>query len=115
MLKNRSVALVIILSLVTCGIYGLYWIYVTAEALENNGRAGNGMNGIVLLLLCLFIPSVGYLLFGMAADQNLNSIRSQRGLMRKDNKVVYMLLGFFIPIVLVGLVQNDINEFTPAV
>ena len=42
MLKNRSVALVIILSLVTCGIYGLYWIYVTAEALENNGRAGNG-------------------------------------------------------------------------
>ena len=31
-----------------------------------------------------------------------------------DNKVLYMVLGFIIPIVLVALVQNEINQIVPA-
>ena len=68
MLKNRSIAVVIILSLVTCGIYGLYWIYATAQELENEGKSGSSMSPVVLLIVCLFFPYIGYLLFGMAAD-----------------------------------------------
>lgn len=40
-MKQRSVATVIILSIVTCGIYALYWLYVTAEDLENEGQTGS--------------------------------------------------------------------------
>lgn len=114
MLKNRSIVVVIILSLVTCGIYGLYWIYATAQELENEGKSGSGMSPVVLLIVCLFFPYIGYLLFGMAADQNLNNIRMQRGIPTVDNKTLYMILGFIIPIVLVCLVQNEINKLAPA-
>ena len=114
MLKNRSIAVVIILSLVTCGIYGLYWIYATAQELENEGKSGSSMSPVVLLIVCLFFPYIGYLLFGMAADQNLNNIRMQRGIPTVDNKTLYMILGFIIPIVLVCLVQNEINKLAPA-
>ena len=49
----------------------------------------------------------------MAADQNLNNVRMQRGMPTVDNKILYMVLGFIIPIVLVCLVQNEINKLTP--
>lgn len=105
----RSVATVIILTIVTCGIYGLYWLYVTADGLENYGRTGS-ISPAVQLVLAIFISIAGFVLFGIAANDNLNSIRAQRGLMPVDNKVVYIILGVFIPIVLIGLVQNEINK-----
>lgn len=110
-MTNRSVATVIILTIVTCGIYGLYWLYVTADGLENYGRTGS-ITPVVQLVLAIFIPVAGFVLFGIAANDNLNSIRAQRGLMPVDNKVVYILLGLFLPIVLIGLVQNEINKLT---
>jgi len=41
------------LSLVTCGIYAYYWIYLTGEELKEHNREGLG--GVVLLLLTLVI------------------------------------------------------------
>ncbi|MBQ5562156.1 MAG: DUF4234 domain-containing protein [Clostridia bacterium] len=114
MLQNRSIALVIILGLVTCGIYPLYWLYQTATGLENEGKSGAGLEPVLLVIIAFFFPYVGYLLFGMAADQNLNAIKAQRGMPTADNKVMYMVLGFLIPIVLVALVQNEINQIVPA-
>lgn len=109
MLTNRSVVTVIILSIVTCGIYGWYWVYKTAQELEDAGQSGSSINPTVILVLCIVFPYVGYLLFGMAADQNLNNIKARSGRPTTDNKVLYMILGFIIPIVLVALVQNEIN------
>jgi hypothetical protein len=40
-----------LLSLVTCGIYAYYWIYLTGEELKEHNREGLG--GVVLLLLSL--------------------------------------------------------------
>ena len=114
MLQNRSIAMVIILGLVTCGIYPLYWLYQTATGLENEGHSGAGLDPVLIVVISLFFPYVGYLLFGMAADQNLNNIKSPRGMPTADNKVMYMVLGFLIPIVLVALVQNEINQIVPA-
>lgn len=110
-MTNRSVATVVILTIVTCGIYGLYWLYVTADGLENYGRTGS-VSPVVQLILAIFVSVAGYVLFGIAANENLNSIRAQKGLPPVDNKVAYILLGLFIPIVLIGLVQSEINKLT---
>ncbi len=114
MLQNRSIPLVIIFGLITCGIYPLYWLYQTAKGLEDAGHSGSGLDPVLIVVISLFFPSVGYLLFGMSADQNLNSIKMQRGMPTSDNKIMYMILGFLIPIVLVALVQNEINQLVPA-
>lgn len=110
-MQNRSVATVIILTIITCGIYGLYWVYVTAEALEKEGQTGQ-MAPAIQLVLSLFW--FGGLFVGMAADKNLNSIKARRGLPTTDNQVVYILIGLIIPIVLYGIIQNEINQLTSA-
>lgn len=111
MLQQRSVATVIILSIITCGIYSLYWSYVTINALDEEGGASN-MSPILQFVLMFFY--VGMVLFGINANANINSIRERRGLPTRDNQIAWLLLGLFIPIVLVGIVQNEINQLADA-
>jgi hypothetical protein len=113
-MQNRSVATVIILTIITCGIYGWYWVYVTAQALEAEGRSGQ-LSPLLLLVLCLLVPNVGYALLGWVEDTNINAVKSQRGIPAIDNRLAYILLGIFIPIVLIAILQNEINQLVPAV
>ncbi len=110
MLTNRSVVAVILLTVVTCGIYGLYWVYDTMNSLEQTTGQQSSVNAIACLLLCIFVAPVGFILFGMGADEQINMIKAQRGIPTKDNKVMYMILGFFLPIVLLPMVQDEINK-----
>ncbi|MBR3146644.1 MAG: DUF4234 domain-containing protein [Eubacterium sp.] len=113
MLKNRSVVSVILLTLVTCGIYGLYWVYDTLSSMEQVSGREASVGAVVVLLLCIFFSPVGFLLYGMAADEQLNMIKGKFGMQQVDNKVMYMILGFFIPIVLIPIVQDEINRIQP--
>ena len=110
MLKERSVVGVIILTIVTCGIYGIYWTYDSISSMEQVSGHESSIGAVVILLLVLLFGPVGYLLFGMAADEQLNYIKTMRGGQAVDNKVMYMLLGFFIPIVLIPIVQDEVNR-----
>jgi len=80
------------------------------DALHNEGNASN-MSPIVQFILCFFY--VGYILFGLNADANLNAIKASRGLPTADNKVLWMILGFVFPIALVILIQLEINKLCP--
>ena len=111
MLMIRNIAVVMILSIITCGIYQLYWLWVSISALDYEGQISN-MPAIAQFILQFFY--VGFILFGLNADANINAIKAKRGIPASDNKVLYIILGIFLPIVLVCLVQNEINKLTPA-
>ena len=52
MTTKRSIALCIILSIVTCGIYGIYWfICVTNDTNVVSGHASDGTSGGVAFIL----------------------------------------------------------------
>lgn len=107
MLKERNVVAVILLSIVTCGIYSLYWTYVTMDALDKEGQASN--MPVIAQFLLLFVY-VGYILFGINADANINAIKEKKGVATTDNKVLWLILGLVCPIILVALIQNEINQ-----
>lgn len=107
MLKERNVVTVIILSIVTCGIYSLYWTYVTMDALDKEGQASN--MPVIAQFLLLFVY-VGYILFGINADANINAIKEKKGVATADNKVLWLILGLVFPIALIALIQNEINQ-----
>jgi hypothetical protein len=54
--KPRSPLSVILLSLVTLGIYGLYWQYKTFQEMKD--RTGVGIGGVVGLILAIFLGFV---------------------------------------------------------
>lgn len=110
MLKQRDIVLVIVLSIITCGIYLLYWVYDTMNSLEQTSGKQSGVNAVACLLLCIFVAPVGFILFGLGADEQINMIKEARGIPTTENKVMYMILGFFLPIVLAPIVQDEINK-----
>jgi len=51
--KPRSAVAVILLSIITLGIYGLVWQYKTFQEMKDH--TGNGIGGAVGLILALFV------------------------------------------------------------
>ena len=58
MVEKRNIALCIVFTVLSCGLYGWYWLYVSGEALEqyevSRGGMGGGHLGILYLLLGIF-------------------------------------------------------------
>lgn len=109
MFTNKSVVVVIVLTIVTCGLYSIYWYWKAINELYNAGgkSLGNLTPGIQFLL---FFVYVGGVVFAINADDNLNAVKQQRGLTAADNKVIYVILALVFPIALMALVQNEMNQ-----
>lgn len=103
----RSIALSIILSIVTFGIYGLYWIYKlnneVNELAEDPIAPGGGM--VIFLLIVTFGIYGLYWLYKMG--QKCDYIRQVNG----SSGVLYLILGIFgLGIVADALIQDTINK-----
>jgi hypothetical protein len=108
--KRRTPWAVAVLTIVTLGIYGLYWQYVTFQ--EMNDYSGQGLGGLIALLLAIFISIVN--VFVMPAEIGNLYFREGRA------RPVSALTGFWIFLPLVGWFvwvikcQRRLNEFWAA-
>lgn len=57
-IKKRSVALAIILSIVTCGIYAIYWQVCLVNDMNKVSKKENAKGGVVVFLLSLITCSI---------------------------------------------------------
>jgi hypothetical protein len=102
----RSPVTVILLSIVTLGIYFLWWTYTVFEDLKQ--RTGEGVGGLVGLLLGLCVGFVNWFLL----PAEIGNMYAREGL----EKPVSGMTGFwnFIPliggIIWIVKVQNAMNE-----
>ena len=100
-IEKRNIAKCIILSIVTCGIYEIYWIVkVAKEAVSVKDANDDGTLEVVLMLL---LPFVGVYL----AEKKLYEGASNMGLPISENSWIVDL----------ALMQNDLNkiaDFTSA-
>lgn len=112
MIQSRSIPLCIILSIITCGIYGLYWLVCLAnDANTASGRTQEPSGGMVLLLTIVTCNIYG--LFWMyKAGEKIDSARVARGMPSQNNGLIYLLLSLFgLSIVSYALMQNEFNQF----
>ena len=108
-IKERNIVVCILLSLVTCGIYGIYWaIMLAREAVSVKDPADSGLLEIVLML---FLPFIGLFL----AEKKFADGCTARGIPHSDNSVLYLILGL-VGLGIVGfcMLQNDLNKISTA-
>jgi hypothetical protein len=65
--KPRSIALVLLLTIVTFGIWAIVWSYQNGEEIKQHTRTGLG--GVVYLLITLFISPVTMFLMASEVEQ----------------------------------------------
>lgn len=71
--KVRGTGLSIVLFLITCGIYGIYYYFVTHEEMKQHSNQGVG--GLVALLLAIFVGIVNPFLL----SAEVGNLRAGRG------------------------------------
>ena len=104
-IKKRNIVTCILLSLVTCGIYGIYWVIMLArDAVSVKDPADNAILEIVLML---FLPFLGIFL----AEKKFSEGCAAKGIPHTDNSILYLILGL-IGLGIVGdcMLQNDLNK-----
>lgn len=109
-IKQRNIVTAILLTLVTCGIYGIYWIIcLTREAVSVKDSADSAVLEIVLML---FFPPIGMFL----TEKKFAEGCQAQGITHKDNSVLYLVLSFIgLGIVPLIMLQSDLNKLaTPA-
>ena len=104
-IKERNIIVSILLTIVTCGIYGIYWFVVmTKEAVSVKDPADSA---ILEILLMLFLPFIGIFL----VEKKFSEGCAARGIPHSDNSVLYLILGLFgLGIVGICMLQNDLNK-----
>ena len=80
MIQKRSIPLCIILSLVTCGIYGLYWLVCLANDINTASGRDNDTSGGMVLLLSIITCNI-YVLYCMYKEvEKVDEARTARGM-----------------------------------
>ncbi len=108
-MKNRSVVSIILLSIITFGIYSIVLSYLQLKEMEDEGVEPK-IPAVAVVLLMIFVSCAGGALLGYAANENLNQIRARRGLPAQDNMVLWLVIGIFIPMVTEALIADNINK-----
>ena len=112
MVAKRNIVTCIVLSIVTCGLYGIYWFIVMTDdvrTLSGDERLSGGKAFLFTLITCGIYSFYWCYLMAKA----LASVKVKRGLTAEDNTVLYIILQIFgLGIVNYCLIQNDINTLS---
>ena len=106
-LQTRDIVLAIVLSLVTCGIYSIYWfICLTNEINQASGKNDDTSGGIAFLLSLLTCNIYGYY-WAYKLGQKRDAIAGKND----SSDIIYLLLSVFgLGIVVHILAQDTLNK-----
>lgn len=106
-MKERNSVLVVIFTILTAGIYGIYWIVSVQNGLKR--KTGMGFSGGGTILAMVFSFGIYGIYWPYALGKRLHAAGASR-----DYSVLFLLLALFLPCLGVYaymfLAQEAINE-----
>ena len=111
-MTKRSVGVSILLTIITCGIYGIYWfITLTNEANTASGHAQDGTSGGVAFLLTLVTCGIYGYYWAYKMGEKVAEAKAIRNMPADNPNVLYLILSIFgLQIVVYALAQSELNK-----
>lgn len=111
MVKRRDIVMAIILTIVTCGIYGIYWFVCMTDDLNTLSEDPNATPGVTAFILTIVTCGIYALYWAFKAGEKIDIIKQRRGIPSSNSGVLYLVLTVFgFGIVSYALIQNEINN-----
>ncbi len=109
-MKQRDIALSIILSIVTCGIYMIYWFIVLTDDIVAVSEE-HFTSGVVCFLLTIITCGIYGIYWAYKMGQLIQNAKIRKGIPTgSDNAIIYLILQIFgLEIVNLALMQNEMN------
>ena len=111
-INKRNIGICAILTVVTLGIYGIYWfICMVDDANEASRETGSMSGGMVFLLTLLTCGIYEYYWMYKVGGQLVSAKKYAKGVGGENNGVVYLLLSLMgVGIASYCLIQNELNQ-----
>ena len=97
MIKKRNIVAVYLLSIVTFGIYGLYWLVKTKGEIKSLG-------GEIPTAWLLILPIANIYWLYKYSEAFATKVK------KDDNTVLWFILFWFLGIIKPGVVQSELNK-----
>lgn len=109
MIEKRNVGLSILYTVLTCGIYGIFWfIKLTDEANALSGEMGT--TGGMAFLLGLVTCGLYTIYWNYKMGKTIYKAQERAGMPATDNSILYLILAIFgFQIISYAIIQSDIN------
>ncbi|ASJ21367.1 DUF4234 domain-containing protein [Brachyspira hampsonii] len=107
----RSIPMLVILSIVTCGIYYLYWIYKTTDEIKNfMGREdiNSALELILVLVTCNIYSLYWYYKYGKIVYLEMTAKVGMDN--SEDSSVLLVILGLLVYVVAGAILQDKLNS-----
>ena len=110
-IKKRNIAVYFILSIVTCGIFGLYWFCTLNDDTNRISGHPEAMGGVAALLLSIVTCGIYSLFWSYNMGTRIDEAKASRGLPSGNTGTLYLILAIFgLAWVAELLLQGDLNK-----
>lgn len=122
-MKKRNRFVMFLLTCITCGIYYLYWIVSTTNAIESELKESNGhcTSGGKTILLMIVTCGIYTFYWWYMQGQRMAQLGKEKGVKIEDKSAFYLILlfvaglGAFInPLSLQGSINKLVDQAAPA-
>lgn len=92
MIKQRNIALCIVFSIITFGIYALYWfVCLTNDANQESGQTDATSGGVALLLTIVTCNIYGWF-WAYKMGEKIDAIKTKNGQSAGNSSILFLLL-----------------------
>ncbi len=111
-MTQRNIALCIVLTLVTCGLYGIYWIASINDQINWLANRRNAPSGLTVILLSVITLGIYWLYWNYKMGDVADWLRQQRNYYSTGSlRVLCLVLSCFsLGIVSLAFLQDEINH-----
>lgn len=110
MIQRRDIVISIVLSIVTCGLYGIYWYYKLAQEVNIVTDTPNDTSGGMVLILTIVTCGIYGFYWAYHAGERMAATKRSRGIPSGGSEpVLYLILYLVAGLGAYAIIQNDIN------
>lgn len=110
MIQKRNIGMSIFLSIITCGIYSIFW-FISLNDDINLASEMPGTSGGTAFLLNLITCGIYGLYWMYKQGEKIDVIKTKRGFPSSNSGVIYLVLGIFgLGLVSFALMQDELNK-----
>ena len=110
MIQKREIVTAIILTIITCGIYGIIWFINLTDDVARISEDTEFSGGKAFIFTLLTCGIYGFF-WAYKIGKDLYIAQTKRNMIASDNSTLFLILQIFgLSIITYGLVQSELNK-----
>ena len=108
MIQQRNLVVCILLSIITCGLYSLYWFVCLTDDTNALSNEADTSGGTALLLTIITCGIYGFI-WAYRMGEKIDKAKQMRNIPAGNGGLLYLLLYLFGGLIAYALIQHEVN------